>query len=100
SNRWRIAAAATACAAILSIGGFLWLRGPVRPAELSQWVKLTDFPDSVSQPALSPDGRMLTFVRGPATFSGPGQIYVKLLPNGDPVQLTDDNSNKMSPVFS
>ena len=51
------------------------------------WVQITSFPDSVSQPALSPDGRMVTFVRGPNTFLGPGQVYVKMLPSGDPVQL-------------
>ena len=43
---------------------------------------------------------MLAFIRGPDTFLGRGQIYVKILPNGEPVQLTHDNSNKMSPVFS
>jgi Tol biopolymer transport system component len=43
---------------------------------------------------------MMTFVRGPSTFSGPGQIYVKMLPNGEPKQLTRDDYRKMSPVFS
>jgi hypothetical protein len=43
---------------------------------------------------------MLAFVRGPDTFAGPGEIYVKTLPDGEPVQLTHDNLNKMSPVFS
>ena len=43
---------------------------------------------------------MLTFIRGPSTFFGPGQIYVKLLPDGESVQLTRDNLEKMSPEFS
>jgi Tol biopolymer transport system component len=30
----------------------------------------------------------------------PGQAYVKILPDGEPVQLTQDNLLKMSPVFS
>src|SRR5206468_7476483 len=35
------------------------------------------------------------------TFVGPGQIYVKLLPDGEPVQLTHDGLNKSgSPKFS
>src|SRR5206468_107041 len=34
------------------------------------------------------------------TFVGPGEIYVKLLPDGEPVQLTHDGSEKMSPAFS
>jgi serine/threonine protein kinase len=77
----------------------LWLRSP-KPADRSEWTQLTNVPDAVSQPALSPDGHMLTFVRGPSTFAGPGQIYVKMLPAGEAVQLTHDDSHKMSPVFS
>jgi Tol biopolymer transport system component len=43
---------------------------------------------------------MLTFIRGAGTFIGAGQIYVKLLPDGEPVQLTNDDLMKISPVFS
>ncbi len=43
---------------------------------------------------------MIAFIRGPETFVSPGQIYVKMLPDGEPVQLTHDNSPKMAPVFS
>ena len=43
---------------------------------------------------------MLTFIRGPETFYGQGQVYVKLLPDGEPVPLTHDDANKMSPEFS
>ncbi len=66
----------------------------------SEWVQLTNFTDSATSPALSPDGRMLAFIRGTQTFFGPGQVYVKLLPNGDPAQLTHDVLPKMSPLFS
>jgi eukaryotic-like serine/threonine-protein kinase len=66
---------------------------------MSEWVQLTNL-DSVTQPALSPDGRMLAFVRGPGTFTTSGQIYAKLLPNGESVPLTQDERTKMSPVFS
>lgn len=62
--------------------------------------QLTNFADSATSPALSADGRMLTFIRGENTFMGLGQIYAKLLPNGEPVQLTHDKTMKMSPVFS
>ena len=37
---------------------------------------------------------------GPSTFHGHGQIYVKALPDGEPVQLTSDALEKMSPSFS
>src|SRR5262249_51225667 len=33
-------------------------------------------------------------------FMGLGQIYVKTLPDGDPVQLTDDPRPKYGPTFS
>ena len=75
---------------------------PRRAAEpvRRDYVQLTNFADSATSPALSPDGRMLAFIRGESTFIGPGQIYVKLLPDGEPVQLTNDNLLKMSPRFS
>jgi eukaryotic-like serine/threonine-protein kinase len=62
--------------------------------------QITAFPDSVVAPALSPDGKMLAFIRGRDTFLGPGQVYLKLLPSGETVQLTHDSLPKMSPVFS
>ena len=93
---------AAAVVALLALGG-LWLsrRASTRATPGgTRWEQLTHFPDSVTSPALSRDGRMLAFIRGLDTFTGPGQIYVKLLPDGDPVQLTDDALEKMSPVFS
>ncbi len=74
-------------------------KAPPQPTQ-SEWIQLTDLTDSAVSPALSPDGRMLAFIRGEDTFFGPGQIYVKMLPGGDPVQLTHDDLNKMSPQFS
>jgi len=34
------------------------------------------------------------------SFVTSGQVYVKMLPSGDPVQLTHDDLRKLSPVFS
>ena len=99
-SRRQLATLGVASFAILAAGAAVYLRSPARPAARSEWVQLTNFPDSVSQPALSPDGRMLTFVRSQETFAAPGEIYVKTLPNGEPVQLTRDGLRKMSPVFS
>ena len=65
-----------------------------------RWVQITDFSDSATSPALSPDGRMIAFLRGPDTFVTPGQIYLKFLPDGQPFQLTHDNLLKMAPAFS
>jgi serine/threonine protein kinase len=80
----------------------VWLgsRGDNGPISSTVWTQLTDFPDAATQPAFSPDGHILTFIRGPETFISSGQVYVKFLPDGAPVQLTNDSSLKMSPVFS
>ena len=86
---------------VLVVAGILPRLGSNRPSTRpSEFVQLTNFTDSVHSPALSPDGRMLAFLRGPDTFAGPGDIYVKLLPDGEPVQLTHDGSKKFAPVFS
>ena len=100
SNRWRVAAIAAAALAMLAGAADLWVRGPADLPERSQWVTLTRLPDPVSQPALSPDGRMLAFIRSRSTFFAVGQVYVKKLPDGEPIQLTNDGLKKMSPAFS
>ena len=101
-NRWRVAALSAAVVATLAVSAAVWWREPARPVDRSEWVQLTQFPDSVIHPALSPDGRMLAFIRSPSgsTPFGLGQVFVKLLPDGEPVQLTNDNLAKLSPVFS
>jgi len=66
--------------------------------ETGEYVQLTNFADSAVAPALSPDGRMLAFIRGDSTFVGHGEVYVKLLPDGEPVQLTHDGLSKMGPL--
>lgn len=97
-RRWQALAAALAVAAATIALFFSQVRQPAAPAT-APYTQLTNF-DSATQPTLSPDGRMMAFVRGPQTFMGPGQIYVKLLPSGDPVQLTHDDMLKMAPRFS
>jgi eukaryotic-like serine/threonine-protein kinase len=99
SRRRLLALSAALVAAIAVALLFVWLR-PIEPVPQTQWVQLTSLSDSATQPALSPDGRMLAFVRSPETFISPGEIFVKVLPDGEAVQLTRDNLPKMSPVFS
>jgi serine/threonine protein kinase len=75
---------------------------PHRPSVQNQWTQLTNLTDSAVQPALSADGRVVAFIRGPGggNLYGPGQIYVKTLPNGEAAQITNDETAKVSPVFS
>ncbi len=93
-----------AAAAIAAIGAGAYLyhsRQSAAPmASQAEWAPVTNFADSAVSPALSADGRMVAFIRGRDTFFGAGQVYAKLLPDGEPVQLTHDDSNKMSPAFS
>jgi eukaryotic-like serine/threonine-protein kinase len=98
-KRWQLIAAAVLGLAVIA-GAAVWLFRPDRVPSRGDYLQLTNFPDSVAQPALSPDGRMITFIRGFSTFLAPGEIYVKMLPSGEPVQLTHDDLPKMSPVFS
>ena len=100
SRRKWMALGAAALVAVAGGAGWILLRpkspdGTPRP----EYTQLTSFADSAVAPTLSPDGRMLAFIRSENTFEGPGDVYVKLLPNGDPVQVTHDSaSGKEGPV--
>ena len=102
-SRWQIAAIAAAVPIAIALSATMLWREPARPVDRSEWVQLTQFPDSVIQPSLSPDGRMVAFVQGstfPIVPFARGQVFVKQLPDGDPIQLTNDKAAKMTPVFS
>jgi serine/threonine protein kinase/Tol biopolymer transport system component len=93
-------AGGVAALALAGIGAWLTTASRDHADARREWTQLTNFPDSVVQPALSSDGRMLTFIRGSNSFVAPGPIYVKLLPDGEPKPLTPSASRVMSPVFS
>jgi len=100
--RWFLLAAwagAPAICALLVVIGLLLYRSHRRPQEL-RYTQLTDFTDSAVAPALSPDGRMLAFIRGANGFLTSDQIYVKMLPNGEARRVTDDDRPKYGPAFS
>jgi DNA-binding winged helix-turn-helix (wHTH) protein/Tol biopolymer transport system component len=64
------------------------------------YTQLTDFTDSATAPALSPDGRMLAFIRSDRDFLTADQIYVKMLPDGEARRLTNDGRLKYHLAFS
>jgi serine/threonine protein kinase len=100
SGKWW-AIGALAAVLLLAAAYLFFFRSRLEaPAPQSEWVQLTNFTDSAVSPALSPDGRMLAFIRGPETFVTSGDLYVKMLPDGDPVQLTHDHDSIMAPAFS
>lgn len=84
------------------IAGVVMLRRRTEPAAstAAQWTQLTNYTDAAVHPVLSPDGRILAFIRGSFDFETQGQLFVKLLPDGEPVQLTHDDTTKMPPAFS
>jgi serine/threonine protein kinase/Tol biopolymer transport system component len=88
---------------VLLAGGAGWIyfaKPTVPVTSPSEYTQLTNFADSATAPSLSPDGRMVTFKRGDTPFLSPGQIFVKLLPNGESVQLTTSAGRKYGPVFT
>ena len=97
---WKSAAAAAVVFAT-TVGGLFVLRRPMPPAGTHlTYTQLTHFTDSAVSPALSPDGRMLAFIRSDNWWLTPDQIYVKQLPDGEPVQVTRDDRPKYAPTFS
>jgi Tol biopolymer transport system component/DNA-binding winged helix-turn-helix (wHTH) protein len=102
-KRWHAMEIAGVLVVLLAVAGLVVLlfhRNQTHSASRDAWIKITNFSDSATQPALSPDGHMIAFIRGPETFVTPGQIYVKMLPDGDPIQLSHDDLPKMAPAFS
>ncbi len=96
-------------AAALTVASIAWLithRSAAAPIHgPAEWVQLTHFSDAAQEPALSPDGRMLAFLREKSVgstipFVAAGQIYVMLLPDGEPQPVSADTSPKGMIAFS
>jgi DNA-binding winged helix-turn-helix (wHTH) protein/Tol biopolymer transport system component len=96
--RWLLLAAAVlTLSAATAIALYFYSR--VHPA-VATYTQLTDFTDSATTPALSPDGHILAFIRGNSSFMSAGQIYVKMLPDGESRPLTNDPRIKYNLAFS
>jgi len=110
SSRRTLALVLVVIGALLAGGTTLFYltKRSLPPTSPSEYVQITNFTDAAMAPSLSPDGRMVTFKRGTNTgqagqvedFLGAGEIYVKLLPNGEAVQLTHGPGRKYAPVFT
>ncbi len=96
-SAWAIAAGVSAVLAIAGMAVYPLLH--VHPAGV-KYTQLTDFTDSALGPALSPDGRIVAFIRGSNSFLTADQIYAKVLPNGEAKRLTDDARLKYNLAFS
>lgn len=85
--------------AVVAAGLLLVRLTPPARQELT-YTQITNFTDSAVAPALSPDGRMLAFYRSSQWFLTTDPIYVKMLPDGEPVQITRDPRPKYGLAFS
>jgi hypothetical protein len=68
-----------------------------------RWEQLTNFDDSAEIPALSRDGKMVAFLRGPGSFGNStnvGQVWFKSLPDGEPFPLSKSVLRKQTINFS
>ncbi len=68
-------------------------RQPVPPARL-QYTQLTNFADSATSPALSPDGRMLAFIRGRARSTVRGRFTSNFCPMASRCNLRTTTSTR------
>lgn len=98
--KWKLIGALPIVAALATTGILVWLSSRPSGNALNSYTQITSFTDSVVAPALSRDGRMLAFLRSDRPFLTADQIYVKLLPNGEPLQVTDDPRLKYNISFS
>jgi len=98
---WLVVAAVAGVVVLSAVSLSLWL-GRNRPVtDPSEFEQLTDVTDGAVAPVLSPDGHMLAFIRNGAAFQGHGQIWLKVLPNGEPIKLTDVvNDPIWAPAFT
>jgi len=105
-SRVRLLLAIPALALLVGLTAFFYIRfkapgsQPPVPNNPAAYTQLTSFTDSALSPTLSPDGRMLAFYRSDHSFGTSDQIWVKLLPNGEPIRVTHDPRPKYNIAFS
>ncbi len=96
-----VVSAAVLLAAALGFGAGWWMLSrrtatPVRPPVLT---RLTSDSGLTTDPALSPDGKLLAFA---SDRSGEGSldIWVRQIGRGEPLRLTRDEADEYDPAFS
>jgi DNA-binding winged helix-turn-helix (wHTH) protein/Tol biopolymer transport system component len=101
AGRTRLWAGVYAAAAVAIVAA-LAVRVLVRRETPSvTYTQITSFNNAAFSPALSPDGRTIAFMVGSDVgFPLTGEIYTKMLPNGEPIQRTHDSLPKYGVAFS
>lgn len=104
-ERWPFAVAAVAVAVLLLAALLYKSRLSLsnqQPASL-RWEQITNVTDSAQVPAVSPDGKMVAFIRGQNDLGlslNTGQLWLKVLGEDKIVQLTKTAQRKQTPAFS
>ena len=107
-SRWIVRAIGAAAVAIVAAGLVMFLprlreRATEGSVSALRWEQLTNFTDSALVPAVSADGKLLAFIRGPGSFGGSadnGQVWFKVLPDNEPVQLSNVKGGKQTLSFA
>ena len=89
--------------ALIAASWLLWPRftRSENTAPALRWEQLTNFNDAAEIPALSRDGKLVAFLRGPGSFgvsANAGQIWLRSLPDGEafPLTKTPSTGNRRS----
>src|ERR1700742_816540 len=102
--RWQrlttVLAAACMALAVIAAARFAFLARSLPLTSPAEYQPLTDASDSATGPALSADAHMLAFIKGGDLFLSPGQIWLKLLPDGEAIQLTHTKGLVFAPSLA
>jgi len=99
--RSRFALGAAAAVLVVAAGAFAVRGFASHPAATLTYVQTTNFTQPAFGPALSPDGRMVAFLVGSdASFPFAGEVYTRMLPDGEPIRRTHDGWPKYGLSFS
>lgn len=97
ARRWLLAAGAVLAAA--GAGTFVWFGRSTPPAAPAPLMRLTSDTGLTTDPALSPDGRLVAYASDRAGHDNL-DIWVKQVEGGEPLRLTSDAANEYEPSFS
>jgi Tol biopolymer transport system component/predicted Ser/Thr protein kinase len=98
-RRWLPVAALAAAAVALMAAILWWTQAPDHPAQSAERIRVTFDSGLTTDPALSPDGKLVVYASDRAGH-GNLDIWIQNLASGEKRQLTDDPADERAPSFS